>query len=76
MPGCSAVQGEGSPVARRVQELAEIAGRQPGAAPAIDRTWVSVRGLRAAGRVRVDGEPVEDLDQAAPTPARIVLAVD
>jgi hypothetical protein len=31
---------------------------------------------RAAGRVRVDGEPVDDLDQPAPLPARIVLAVE
>jgi hypothetical protein len=29
-----------------------------------------------AGRVRVDGELVEDLDQAAPSPARIVLSVE
>ncbi len=27
----------------------------------------------AAGRVRVDGELVDDLDQSAPAPARVVL---
>jgi hypothetical protein len=28
----------------------------------------------AAGRIRLDGQPVHDLDQPAPPPARIVLA--
>ena len=27
----------------------------------------------AAGRVRVDGEPVDDVDAPAPPPARVVL---
>lgn len=27
-----------------------------------------------AGRIRLDGEPVPDLDQPAPAPARIVFA--
>ncbi len=30
----------------------------------------------AAGRVRCDGEPVTDLDQPAPPPARVVIAGD
>ncbi len=30
----------------------------------------------AAGRVRVDGVQVSDLDQPAPPPARVVLAAD
>lgn len=30
----------------------------------------------AAGRLRLDGEPVTSLDQPAPPPARIVIAAD